>query len=345
MLPRRSAIGGRHPETEALALFLTALCPCFLLRRVTPDKGMGGLNIQRAALAEHRPSRTMSVIAALRLHHWSKNLLVFLPVVAGHRFSLDVLVRGALAFACFCAVASAGYLINDLLDHAADGQHPPKKDRAIASGALAREGALILAIVLAASGLFSAWLIGPGFALVAAIYLCGSVAYSTILKEQAIVDVVVLAALFTLRVIAGSEATAIVLSKWLLMLSLFLFLSLAVAKRCSEVARSVGSGSSMLLRRAYRPADLPTLSALGAAAGYAAALVLALYIASPEVRLLYSRPERLWLAIPFLIFWISRMQLLAARGEIDDDPITFAFTDRATWLAAACTALVFIAAI
>ena len=168
------------------------------------------------APGERRRSQATSLVAALRPHHWSKNLLVFLPVVAGHRFSPDVLSKAAFAFVCFCAAASSGYLINDLLDRAADGAHPRKKTRPIASGALRRGSAVALAAILGAAGLAGALMIGPGFALIVAIYLCGSIGYSSLLKQFPMVDVVVLAALFTLRVIGGGEATAIALSHWLL---------------------------------------------------------------------------------------------------------------------------------
>lgn len=306
---------------------------------------MSGLEVQSALLTKRRQSRGMRLVIALRPHHWSKNLLVFLPVIAGHRFSLDVLSQATFAFACFCAVASSGYLSNDLLDEPADRAHPRKKDRPIASGALGRGHAGALALTLGVGGLIAAWMLAPGFFLVAGIYLCASLAYSAVLKSQPVVDVLVLAALFTLRVVGGSEATKIAPSNWLLMFSLFLFLSLAIAKRCSEVANAAESGPATLLRRGYRAADLIILSTLGAAAGYSAALVLTLYVASPEVRLLYSYPERLWFAIPFLIYWISRVLLMAARGELHEDPIVFALTDRATWIAAACAALVIIAAV
>jgi 4-hydroxybenzoate polyprenyltransferase and related prenyltransferases len=297
------------------------------------------------APGERRSSRAAPLLAALRPHHWSKNLLVLLPVVAGHRFSAEVLARAALAFACFCVVASSGYLINDLIDRAADRAHPRKKDRAIASGALGRGAAAAVAAVLGIAGLAASWAITPALGLVLATYLAGSVLYSTVLKQFPIVDVVVLAGLFTLRVIGGAEATSIALSHWLLSLSLFLFLALAIAKRCGEVADAAAAGEMRIAGRGYRAIDLPTLSALGAAAGYAAALVLALYIASPEVRLLYARPERLWLSIPFLVYWLSRVQLLAARGELHDDPIIFAFRDRATWIAAVCVAAIVTAAV
>jgi 4-hydroxybenzoate polyprenyltransferase len=308
-------------------------------------KGVSVLDIQRTARAEGVRSRIAPLVAALRPHHWSKNFLVLLPVVAGHRFSLDVLSRAALAFVCFCAVASSGYLINDLLDRAADSAHPRKKGRPIASGALRRGTAVALAALLGIAGLAGGWMIGPGFGLVVAIYLCGSIGYSSLLKPFAIVDVVVLAALFTLRVIGGGEATAIPLSHWLLTLSQFLFRALAIAKRSSELAIASKSGEFRLPRRGYGHSDLPALSALGAAAGYAAVLVLALYIASPEVRMLYTRPDRLWFAIPFLIYWLSRVQLLAARGELHDDPIIFAVRDGPTWIALTCTAAVVVTAL
>lgn len=275
---------------------------------------------------------------ALRPHQWSKNLLVFLPLLVGHRFAPEVLATALVAFACFCAAASSAYIVNDLLDLAADRQHPSKQNRPFAAGVLPVSHGVAMSVVLMAGALVASWLVSPDFCLLVMTYVAGTLAYSLVLKRKALVDVVVLAGLFTIRVVGGGEATGVELSNWLLMFSMFLFLSLAVAKRCSEVVAAPVSARVKIGRRGYRTGDLPLLLSLGAAAGYASVLVIALYIASPEVNLLYRHADRLWLATPILIYWVSRILLLANRGDLDDDPIIFAFFDRITWIAVACVA-------
>lgn len=284
------------------------------------------------------------LVRSLRPHQWLKNMLVFLPALAGHRFSIFVFAEAGLAFLSFCAASSSGYLVNDLLDASTDRLHRRKKRRPIASGELGAPLAAALASGLALAGLVCAWLVSPLLCLITAFYLASSFAYSAIFKRKVIADVMVLAALYTLRVVAGGAATGIPLSKWLIIFSLFLFVALAMAKRCSEVAATGEFSAAGLDRRGYRTADLPLLIALGAAAGYASVLAVALYIASPDVGLLYSHIDRLWFVVPLLIYWVSRVLLLASRGDLHEDPIIFAVTDPATWITGAGVAAIVAAA-
>jgi 4-hydroxybenzoate polyprenyltransferase len=287
-----------------------------------------------------RPTRGgIAALRALRPHQWSKNLLVFVPAVAGHRFTLEVFGLSAVAFVCFCAAASSGYLVNDVLDAEADRGHARKASRPVAAGQLSARIATLVAAGLAVVALALAAGFSGALAGIVLIYLLLTFAYSLVLKGQAIVDVIILAGLFTLRVIGGSAVTGIAASKWLLMFSLFLFLCLSLAKRCSETAGV--SGNEAIARRGYTARDLPALVSMGVSAGYAACLVLAIYVGSPEVRLLYAHVERLWFALPLLIYWVSRVMLLASRGDLHEDPVIFAVGDRLTWLVGAGLAAVF----
>lgn len=294
-----------------------------------------------AGSARSASGRWLAGARALRPHQWSKNLLVFVPAVAGHRFSVAPFAVSALAFLCFCGAASSGYLVNDLLDAPSDRAHAVKNSRPLASGALSPRATVLTAAGLAILSIAGAAAISRDLTAVVVAYLLLSLAYSLILKRRAILDVIVLATLFTLRVIGGSAATGIPASNWLLMFSLFLFLGLSLAKRCSEIAAMRGAGDLPVAGRGYSTRDLPALTAMGVAAGYASALVFAIYVGSPEVRLLYHHVDRLWFALPMLIYWISRVLLLASRGELDEDPIVFAIGDPTTWLVGTCLAGVF----
>jgi len=233
-----------------------------------------------------------------------------------------------LAFLSFSLCASSGYLFNDILDLPADRQHPNKNRRPIASGELSvpRAATLIPILLLMSFGLAS--LLSLQFLGVLALYLLFTLAYSWKLKAAAIIDVLVLAGLYTLRVIGGGEATSTPLSFWLLAFSMFLFLSLALVKRYAELSRLVAAGVDQLARRGYQAADLETLAQFGSASGFVAVLVLALYINSGNILSLYSRPEVIWLLCPLLLYLISRAWLLARRGELDDDPLVFLLKDR-----------------
>lgn len=274
-----------------------------------------------------------ALLRALRPHQWAKNALVFLPVIAAHRIAEPlVLGEALLAFVAMCLAASAGYVANDLLDLQADRAHPRKRRRPFASGSLPVPLGPPLAAVLLLPALVVAAAVGVWLLAWVLLYLALTLAYSMWLKRKVLIDVFVLAGLYTHRILAGAIATGIAPSFWLLALSMFFFLSLAMLKRYSELVRAMpdaGSGTDgQPGLRGYRAEDLDTLGSLGAASGFSAVFVLALYIESENVRALYRTPEIFWLCCPLLLYWISRMWVGARRGKIDDDPLVFALRER-----------------
>ncbi len=274
-------------------------------------------------------------LRALRLHQWLKNLLIFAPIFAAHQFyAWPLLAKSAIAFLAFGLCASSVYILNDLLDLSADRRHPRKCKRPFASGALPLvQGVVMIPLLLLAASVL-ALATTPEFALVLAGYFALTLAYSLRLKQIVLVDVIVLSGLYTVRVIAGCAATSIEPSFWLLGFSMFLFLSLAMIKRYAELLSMKSESDSALAGRGYRTSDLATLNSFGAASGYLAVLVLALYIHSDNVPALYSRPQVIWLLLPLLMYWISRMWLAAARDKMHDDPLVYAITDRGSqWVA------------
>jgi 4-hydroxybenzoate polyprenyltransferase len=279
-----------------------------------------------------------AAMRVLRLHHWAKNVLVLVPAVAAHRVGDPALLaRAALAFVAFGLVASAVYVLNDLADVEADRLHPRKRHRPFASGALSPWTGAALVPVLLAAGAAVASPLPPAFGLALLAYLALTTAYTFALKRQPVLDVVVLAALYTARLFAGGAATGIELSEWLASFSMFLFLSLALLKRASEL---VLGDPEALPGRGWRSVDRDAVFSLGAASGYVAVLVLVLYLSSGEVRLLYSHPRRLWLLCPLLLYWVSRLWVTARRGHLHDDPLVHAFRDPASYAVAAAGAAV-----
>jgi len=277
----------------------------------------------------HEVSGFAAYVRAMRPHQWIKNLLVFVPLAAAHELgNLVLLGQAILAFVAFGLCASSVYLLNDLLDLPADRSHTRKRSRPFASGtASVKVGAVLVPCLLAAAaGL--ATILPTAFLAALALYYVTTLAYSFSLKGKVMVDVLVLAGLYTLRILAGAAAVAIAPSFWLLAFSMFLFLSLAMVKRYSELLELMGAGKKSAKGRGYEVTDLVTVQSLGAAGGYCAVLVLALYINSENVHIGYVRPEMIWLLCPLLLYWISRMWQKAGRGEMHDDPIIFAFKDR-----------------
>ena len=275
-----------------------------------------------------RPRRYAVLARALRLHQWPKNLLVLVPLLTAHRLLDPQALRiGALAFVAFCLVASAVYLANDLIDLDDDRRHPRKKSRPLAAGELTVETALGLIPVLLVAAAIVALQLTPDFVALLGAYVGANVAYSLGLKRIALVDVFVLAGLYTVRLLAGAAAAAVVVSHWLLAFSLFAFLSLAFAKRFVEVSGAAARAQADVAGRGYRADDGAMIGVLGAAAGYLSVLVFALYITSREVVVLYRSPAILWFAVPLLLYWISRVWLLAHRAELHEDPVVFALND------------------
>ncbi len=268
-------------------------------------------------------------LGLLRVQQWLKNLLLFAPFLAAHRWHMteEWLVLFA-AFIAFGLCASATYLLNDLLDLESDRLHPRKRSRALASGQIPLwQGVLALPVLLLA-GLIIAALLGAKFLLCLLLYLCLTSSYSFILKRLILLDCLVLAVLYTLRIIAGAAAVDMGVSFWLLAFSVFLFLSLAFVKRYAEIEVQQAEGRSALHGRGYLISDISLVLSLGVGAGYLAVLVLALYLNSAEVILLYSAPQIVWGAVLVLLYWISWIWLKAHRGEMHDDPLVFAIKDR-----------------
>jgi 4-hydroxybenzoate polyprenyltransferase/phosphoserine phosphatase len=266
---------------------------------------------------------------ALRLHQWAKNILIFLPVFAAHRTGPATIVHALFAFLAFSLCASSVYLLNDLLDLPHDRAHARKRNRPFASGAIPLTHApLAIAACLAGGGVLALTLPWRFVAMLAVYYAC-TTTYSFGLKRKPVWDVMMLALLYTMRVFAGSAATGIRISPWLLAFSMFLFFSLAVVKRQTELVQHLRSGrTEKLSGRGYLPEDLGVLSAMAASSGYMSVLVLALYVNSGDVLALYHHPSALWMLCPALLFWISRVLMLAHRGLLHDDPVVFALRDR-----------------
>lgn len=274
-------------------------------------------------------SSFMAWIKAVRLHQWVKNALIFLPALLAHRILDPQVLRESIgAFIAFGLCASSVYLINDLLDLSSDRIHPRKRKRAFAAGVLSARSGGVVAIALFCASAVLALLVGWKFVAVLAAYYVLTWTYSLRLKRAALVDVMTLASLYTIRIIAGAAATSIGLSFWLLAFSVFIFLSLGFVKRYTELEDARKADKMSTHGRGYRATDLPLLMTLGVTAGYCTVLVVALYINSPESQALYRHNKPLWLVCPLLLYWISRVWLLASRGQMHDDPVVFALRDR-----------------
>jgi 4-hydroxybenzoate polyprenyltransferase len=294
-----------------------------------------------AATSDGSPQNSWrALLRLLRPHQWAKNALVGVALLTAHRFTPAAALQAFMAAVAFSACASAAYIVNDLVDIQADRGHPTKRmrpfasgDASFAAGAILAGLCLLLAFVIAAS-------ISAAFLGILAFYLALTTAYSLLLKRKLLIDVVTLAVLYTIRVVAGAVAIDVPMSEWLLMFCMFIFLSLALIKRYSELAIRFDVGLPDPANRGYKIDDLSVVFSLAAAAGYCAVVVLTLYLSSDTVRALYAHPSLLWLACPLFIYWISRILMLSHRRVLHDDPIVFAMRDRVTWATAALIVLI-----
>ena len=265
---------------------------------------------------------------ALRVHQWSKNLLLLIPAMSAHQWADPTRLWPVLVgLAAFSLCASSVYLLNDLLDLESDRHHPSKQHRPLASGRIPLAAGLAAVPPLLGAAAVMAGCLGWKFAALSGVYYVVTLAYSLRLKQVPLLDVLALAGLYGLRVLAGGFAAHVPVTDWLIMFSIFLFLSLAFAKRSTEIRANRAAENDQLGGRGYRSGDAELVSSMGVASGYLSVLVLAMYISHPSVTLLYSRPQVLWLACPVLLYWISRVWLLVHRGAMDDDPIWFALRD------------------
>lgn len=299
-----------------------------------------------AGIFPREPANWRTWLKALRLHQWLKNVLVFVPLLAAHKLLQPIaLVQTLAAFVIFGVCASGVYVLNDLLDLGADRAHPRKRKRPFASGQLPLATGLVVAPLLTIVAFVAAYALAPRFALVLLGYYILTLAYSFYLKRIAMLDVLVLAGLYTLRIIAGGAAIEVGLSFWLLALSVFLFLSLALVKRYTEVVAPPSNGYEQVEGRGYATSDASLLASLGGTSGYLSVLVLALYIDSTASAALYRHPQWLWLMCPLLLYWISRVWIIAHRGAMNDDPVVFAVTDNVSRAVVVLCALVALLAI
>ncbi|WP_158786931.1 UbiA family prenyltransferase [Granulicella sp. L46] len=337
-------IGNARPDVELLAACVSPMV-------ANPDRallaGMKRSGTVAAARFDDRGPVLRSWLKAIRLHQWAKNALLFVPLLLAHQWHLRTFGGAITAFFSFGMCASATYIINDLLDLEADRRHPRKRRRPFAAGDLSAIagvvvvgllmlGALVLALAL--PHVFNAL---PGTAVLAspysflgwlALYTAVTLSYSLYLKRKLLLDVFVLSGLYTVRIMAGSAATGIPMSPWLAGFGVFFFLSLAFVKRFSELEGLRERGGSVSNGRGYFVSDLEQLRALGTGAMYAAVVVLSIYINNPETNFLYAHPVRLWVVVPVLLLWLSQVWMLASRGEMHDDPVVFAITDKRSLL-------------
>jgi 4-hydroxybenzoate polyprenyltransferase/phosphoserine phosphatase len=312
--------------------------PSIALRRAVLSEDPGALIFER----QNQGLRPW--LRLFRVHQWAKNLLIFIPLITSHR----ILEKGRLLEACWCFLgfsfcASAVYIVNDLWDLEMDRRHPGKRSRPLACGEISLlEGLLSLPLVLALSIGILAGLPQPAIGLVA-LYFVLTILYSTLFKKQLLLDVFLLASFYILRILIGGAANRIEVSPWLLTFAMFFFLSLAFSKRVSELAARRSGPSTGVTGRSYLTTDIEQLNTFGVASGFLSALVLTLYFQSDQVRLLYRSPAALWLLLPLLLYWITRVWILTTRGAIDEDPVLWAITDRVTWILAAIGAAIMMA--
>jgi len=290
--------------------------------------------------------RLSSFIKALRVHQWLKNTLLFVPLLTSHRLTeLDLVLQAAYAFLAFSLCASSMYIVNDLWDLEADRQHPHKRFRPFAAGLLnVKTGVLLAPLLLGGACAIAFLFLTPLFGASLALYVGLATAYTVYCKRVLIIDVLLLAALYTLRVFSGGIAVSVSVSNWLLAFSMFLFLSLALLKRYSEL-RMTQEGHQMHVRgRGYAVEDMELLRSVGPTSGYLSVLVLGLYINSKDVIPLYHHPAMLWFIGPCLLYWLTRMWFLANRGEMADDPLVFSVKDAQSYLVGFFVAIIIILA-
>ncbi len=284
-------------------------------------------------------------LKTLRAYQWLKNLLVFVPIITSQQFSNPEALRNSIImFFCFSAVASFGYIVNDLLDLQSDRAHRIKRNRPFASGAISAKQGMFIALTLLLVAAVGSFFLPPSSALVLLCYLLLTISYSLYLKTKLMIDVVSLGGMFTLRVIGGAAAIDTELSFYLLSFSIFLFSSLGMVKRYAEL-HSLKTQKKLAARgRGYRVEDMAPVRIIGISLGYMSVFIMGLYINSPLITQYYSHPKVIWFLFPLLTYWLGRLWILANRGEVNEDPLIFAIKDRASLMVAALSAAILLAA-
>jgi 4-hydroxybenzoate polyprenyltransferase len=290
---------------------------------------------QQVVTIDPDKSSVKAWIKMLRLHQWAKNVLVLVPILTSHMFSLHNIASGLLAFIAFSLCASSVYILNDLVDIQADRAHPTKRRRPFASGDVSILKGSLLGVALLSIAMMLAAFVNLQFLGVLAAYFAVNLLYSFSLKRKMIIDVVTLGGLYTVRVLAGAVVIGVVVSEWLMAFSMFMFMFLAIIKRHSEMVMRLNAGLSDPTNRNYKAVDINVLAALAAAAGYSSVIVFALYIASDSAKSLYTHGQYLWFVCPLLLYWVARTIMMSQRQHISDDPLIFALRDKVTWWIAA----------
>ena len=279
-------------------------------------------------------------VNALRGHHWAKNLLLFLPLALSHNLAVEPMVRTFAGFSLYGLCASGLYILNDLLDLHSDREHPWKKERPFAAGDISIPQGLLVSFILLSSALGLGFLLNAQFGFALLGYAALTMTYSLYLKKIALLDVFVLSSFYSFRILAGALISATPLSQWFLAFTMFFFLSLAMAKRYSELLHASDLVSAGNSGRSYRTGDRELLLSLGVGSSFSAVVIFSLYVQSQDVRLLYSSPEFLLLLCPIVLYWLSRNWLLAHRGELKEDPVTLAIKDPVSYGVALASAVV-----
>ena len=314
--------------------------------------GVAGPSARFESLCGLRPTPTEApslpsvLMHAIRVPQWVKNLLVFAALLLSHHFTdPHSVMMATLAFAAFCCAASCVYVINDVFDLEADRKHRTKRNRPLARGDISIRQTLLLVVLLLCGALGLASLTNLATTALIAGYICLAVTYSQFLKKIVLVDALLLAMFYIIRIFTGGLAVSVPVSFWTLLFSMFAFLSLAFVKRFAELSNMQSAGQTADIRRGYSTADITQLNLLGTASAVAAVVAMAFYLNSPDVAVLYRRPPLLWALCPLTYYWLSRLWLLAARGQMDEDPIRFASHDRTSLGIAAVAAVIFLLAI
>lgn len=275
------------------------------------------------------PLRPKTLVSALRVHQWLKNFILFVPLVTSFSFLTPAkLINAVLAFLAFSIVASATYVMNDILDVENDRRHPRKRGRPFAAGALPITHGIALALALLLAGLLLAARISEPLLLSLIAYVALTTTYSWVLKAYILIDVIALSLLYALRILAGSLTIDVPVSAWLLAFSVFMFFSLALIKRCSELVMLDQRGADATQGRDYRVSDLAILWPIGTGSAVASVVVFGLFINDPVTQGRYQTPELLWLAALALIYWMTRLWVKTSRGEMHDDPVVYSVKDR-----------------
>jgi 4-hydroxybenzoate polyprenyltransferase/phosphoserine phosphatase len=298
--------------------------------------------------AEHLPHdragwRTWAKL--IRVHQYAKNALIFVPLLATHTFTVEAVMAAGLAFVAFSLCASGVYVLNDLVDLKDDRLHHSKHTRPLASGAIPLHLGVLAVPALLFSALLVAIAVSWQFVALLFGYFALTTAYSFYLKRQMLVDVITLAALYTIRMIGGAIAVQVAVSHWLLAFSMAFFASLALLKRHVELTARLDANMPDAANRDYKTTDIPMVAALAAAAGFNAVTIFALYISSDAVVQSYRTPEILWLVVPMLLYWIARALMLAQRRAMSDDPVVFALKDRVSLVSIALVGGLVVAAV